>query len=144
MEDFIKDFKIYCEEVEDTKGLQIIKNNIFSYYLNLELIEDYVVDKGCSFEAQIESAKMTIDNINKAVKEAEKVANTEYRQLYKLLYGLGKEDIKIVLEYVLNECYDFLCNKYYPSLCLYNITFKDEEVEQWYEELYKLFKKYDI
>ena len=95
MENFIKDFKIYCEEVEDIKGLQIIKNNIFSYYLNLELIEEYVVDEGYNFEEQIRSAKMTIYNIDKAIKKAEKVANTEYRQLYKLLYGLGKEDIKI-------------------------------------------------
>ena len=90
-----------------------IKNNIFSYYLNLELIEEYVVNEGYNFEDQIRSAKITIDNINKAIKEAEKVANTEYRQLYKLLHGLGKEDIKNILEYVLNECYDFLCNKYY-------------------------------
>ena len=144
MEDFIKDFKIYCEEVEDIKGLQIIKNNIFSYYLNLKLIEEYVVDEGYNFEDQIRSAKMTIYNIDKAIKEAEKVANTEYRQLYKLLYGLGKEDIKNVLEYVLSECYEFLCDKYYPSLYLYDITFKNEEVEQWYKELYKLFEKYDI
>ena len=42
-ENFIKEFKIYCETVEDTEGLEIIKQYYFDNMLNLEtFIDDYI------------------------------------------------------------------------------------------------------
>ena len=40
---FISDFKAYCETVDSTEGLEIIKDRVLDHTLNLEtFIDDYV------------------------------------------------------------------------------------------------------
>ena len=40
MENFKQEFKIYCETVENIKGLEILKQNLFDNVLNLEVFID--------------------------------------------------------------------------------------------------------
>ena len=44
MENFKREFKIYCETVEDTKGLEILKQNLFTHTLNLETFIDDCIE----------------------------------------------------------------------------------------------------
>lgn len=144
MDKFIEELRIYCETVEDTKGLEIIKDNIFSCCLNLEYMNDYVEYIGDSFEEQIQGAEITVNNIQQAIKEAEKIANTDKRECFKLLKGKSKTEIKDLLDFVLHDSYEYLCEKYNHNEPLATVELLDNEVEQWYKDLYNLFEKYDI
>ena len=59
---FISDFKAYCETVDSTEGLEIIKDRVLDHTLNLEtFIDDYV-------------NKEVFNNRNRVPKEAIKLA----------------------------------------------------------------------
>lgn len=144
MDKFIEELKSYCETVEDTKGLEIIKDNIFGSCLNLECFDDYVEYIGYSFEDQIQGAKITVNNIQKAIEEAKAIANTDKRECFKLLKGKSRIEIKNLLEFVLYDSYKCLCEKYHPNKSVATVELLDNEVEQWYKDLYDLFEKYNI
>ena len=44
IENFINDFKNYCETIDDTKGIEIVKQRIFDNILNLELIVEDTIE----------------------------------------------------------------------------------------------------
>ena len=44
-DNFINDFKIYCETVDSIEGLEIIRDNILSFIINLETFTDDYLNK---------------------------------------------------------------------------------------------------
>ena len=88
MENFINEFKTYCETVEDTTGLEVIKDNLFGDVLNLEtFIDDNIEIK--LYEAKKEDILKEANRLIKVLKvsteTANNINNTDVRYIYSLL-----------------------------------------------------------
>ena len=153
IENFKKEFKIYCETVEDTKGLEAIKDVIFGDVLNLETFIDDFVDKktnkcwrDISNDEQVKLAKLAAKELARVSEEAEKINNTDLRELWKIINDLSYSEIKGRLEFLLNDLFWILYSKKYPNdhSLLRKYDLKDEDFEKWYTDLFNLLEKYDL
>ena len=101
MENFIREFKIYCETVENTRGLEKIKQYYFDYMLNLEIfVDDYI---------RIDICRASNEDIIKEV--FDEVMQSCYSQLYKKVYPNEIDLYKYELEESdLPKWYIDLCN----------------------------------
>ena len=144
---FINDFKIYSKTVDSTEGLEIVRNNILSYTLNLEtFIDDYIDQEVFNDRNKIPSEAIRLGNgLIYFANEYKKILEQDVRELYLFLKGYDIDEIKDMLNYVLCECFEYIQNKYnYKIGPFYVEDLKEEHVEQWYKDLYLLFDKYDI
>lgn len=156
IENFKKEFKIYCETVEDTKGLEVIKDAIFGDVLNLEtFVDDYIDDNlgkrwfDINNEEQVSLARLISKELIKVSDEAEKVNNTKLRETYKLLNDLSYDEIKNKLEFVLNDLYWGLYRKKYSynedQFIDYEMhELEEKDLDKWYIDLVNLFEKYGL
>ena len=145
MERFINDFKIYCETVDNIKGLDTIKNEIIKNNFDIESLVDLYIDfNSCSKEI-IEQTKELIQSLEDRVAFGEQVESCELRDLYVIVDRLTSFEIKEVFEYSMGELSEFIYNKYNVN------PFRDEDLteeqlknEAWFTNLCDLLEKYNI
>lgn len=156
IENFKKEFKIYCETVENTKGIEEIKDAIFGDVLNLQsFIDDFTGKKtnkswrDVTKDEEIELAKLAAKELARVSEEAEKINNTKLRETYKLLNDLSYDEIKNKLEFVLHDLYWHTYRKKYPrnedqfmDCEIYEL--EDKDLDKWYIDLFNLLEKYDL
>ena len=64
IENFKKEFKMYCETVEDTVALDVIKDEMFKTILDVQKIVDlYINVNECDNKKKIERTKMLISSL---------------------------------------------------------------------------------
>ncbi len=146
MERFIKEFKIYCETVDNIKGLDTIKNEIIKNNFDIESLVDLYIDfnNSCSIEI-IEQTKELIQSLEDRVVFGEQVESCELRDLYVIVDMLTSFEIKEVFEYSMGELSEFIYNKYNVN------PFRGEDLtkeqlknEAWFTNLCDLLEKYNI
>lgn len=144
---FISDFKTYCETVDSTEGLEIIRNNILSYIFNPQTF----VEDNLSAKAYTDSKLLLKESIellgllNDTLCLYDKVLKEEARKLYLIINRFNEEEIKDMLQFVCSEAFEYLQDKYnYKDSLVYNEDLKEEHLDKWYEDLYLLLDKYNI
>lgn len=147
MENFINDFRIYCENVEDTKGLEIIKENIISSFYNLEtVIDDYCELEIDSIGSQIIEGERLINILQLLIPRAKKIESLHIKEIWKafeIAQVNNKYQIKEIIEAsVISSC-EYLYEKYGATKGFLIVRdLKDEEIEKWYKDLCELEEKY--
>lgn len=149
MENFIREFKIYCETVENTRGLEKIKQYLFDDMLNLEIfVDDYIGIDICraSNEDIIKEANRLSEVLKSLARTASCINNIDVRDVYLLFPKDSKFYIKSMFNTVLSSCYSELYEKMYPNER--GLSFKHEleesDLEEWYIDLCNLADKYGI
>ena len=118
MNEFINDFKIYCETVEDTKGLEILKQNLFTHTLNLETFIDDCIEIDlleASNEEIIQEAIKIEGLLGVAITKAGCVNTLMPRKIYTLIDKFSFSFIKDMLDYTITDCFEYLYTKKYPK-----------------------------
>lgn len=148
MENFINEFKTYCETVEDATGLEVIKDNLFGDVLNLEtFIDDNVEIK--LYEAKKEDILKEANRLIKALKvsteTANNINNTDVRYIYSLL-PKDNENLKELFSWVMHDCYEKVYEKVYPNenSLLFKCKLKESDFPKWYIDLCNLLDKYGM
>lgn len=142
MENFINDFKIYCENVENTEGLEIIKEHIILSFFNLEAFID---DHYNYFNDEIEEGLRLSELLESLTYKAKGIRDLDIRDTWKA-FGLvqinNKLDVGDIILDSLGEAYDLLLKKY--GIDRENRFLTDEivECEKWYKDLYELEEKH--
>jgi len=147
MEDnFISDFKTYCETVDSTEGLEIIKDRVLDHTLNLEtFIDDYVNEDVFNDKNRIPREAIKLANgLIYFANEYKKILEQDIRELYLSLEGYGMRDIKKIFFLVYEDCIGLLKSKHEGYSEEYYEPLKKEHLEKWWSDLYLLLDKYDI
>lgn len=148
MENFIREFKIYCETVENTRGLEKIKQYYFDYMLNLEIfVDDYIRIDICraSNEDIIKEANRLSEILKSLARTASCINNIDVRDVYLLFYEASKFHIKEVFDEVMQSCYSQLYKKVYPNeIDLYKYELEESDLPKWYIDLCNILDKYGI
>ncbi|WP_294156936.1 hypothetical protein [uncultured Clostridium sp.] len=148
MENFINEFKTYCETVENTTALEKIKQHYFDYMLDLETF----VDDHIEINLSKASNKDIIDEANRLsvilkslIKTASCINNIDARDVYLLFYEDSKFHIKEVFDEVMQSCYSQLYKKVYPNeIDLYKYELEESDLPKWYIDLCNILDKYGI
>ena len=148
-ENFIKEFKIYCETVEDTEGLEIIKQHYFDNMLNLEtFIDDYIeIDLLKASNEDIVEEANRLSKVLKSVAETANYINSiDVRYVYLLIPKYSKNHIKEMFCDVMQTCYEELYEKIHPNEGWIDVRFelKESDFPKWYIDLCNLLDKYGI
>jgi hypothetical protein len=148
MEKFKEDFKIYCETVEDTKGLEILKQNLFDKMLNLEtFMDDYIkidLSKASSKEILNEAYELS-STLKRIAENASYIESFELREIYNLIPNYNYEYLKDVFDIVIDESYITLYKKIYPNEnSIYKYEIDKNDLEKWYIDLFILLDKYNM
>lgn len=137
-DNFINDFKIYCETVDSIEGLEIIRDNILSFIINLETFTDDYLNKDA-----LDNYKDTLNEIvrlsgilNDLACDYSYVLDKDIREIHVVLKPFNMYEIKDMLQFVCEDCSRLIKDKYG--------FIEEEHIEQWYRDLYLLFDKYDI
>lgn len=141
MENFINDFKIYCESVEDITGLEIVQRWVINtfYCLDTFVGENYNI---CNDDAEegIRLSMLLYELANKA-KDIKVLDKKDIWKSFEMADIKDFRTVKDIMTETLVEACEFLCNKY-------NLGYDDyltEEIvnkEKWYKELCLLDDKY--
>ena len=149
MKNFINEFETYCETVEDTRGLEIIKQYYFDYLLNLETFVDDYIEIDIS-EASNEDIIKEADRLSKLlkylIKNASYLNNIDVRDVHLLIPEDDRRHVKTMFGSVLSICYSELYNKKYPNECslLYEHELEESDLPKWYIDLCNLADKYGM
>ena len=147
IESFKNEFKIYCETVENTKGLEFIKQHLFDITLNLEtFIDDNLRDIDFNSNMQVIEEARRLSKVLEYYSElAEMVEEFEIREVWKIINAHSVEGIIDTFDIVLSQCYGSLCYKYNIDQFKGEVL-SDEQFnnEKWYIDLCNLIDKYNI
>ena len=117
MENFKQEFKIYCETVENIKGLEILKQNLFDNVLNLEVFIDDCIEidiSEASNEEIIQQAIKIEGLLSIAINQAVYINTLTPRNIYKVLNKCNLKLIKQIFQYTITDCFEYLYAKRYP------------------------------
>lgn len=149
MENFINEFKTYCETVENTRGLEIIKQYCFDDMLNLEtFVNDYIeidISKASNEDIIKEADRLRL--VLKSLTETASFINDiKVRDIYSILPKYNKFYIKEMFGIVMQTCYEELYAKVYPNEKWIDLKYELEESDlpKWYIDLCNLLDKYSI
>ncbi len=146
MENFKQEFKIYCETVENIKGLEILKQNLFDNVLNLEVFIDDCIEidiSEASNEEIIQQAIKIEGLLSVAINQAGYINTLTPRNIYKVLNKCNLKLIKQIFQYTITDCFEYLYTKRYPRDFYIINELEDKYIEDWYKELYILLEKYN-
>lgn len=146
-EEFINDLRIYSETVESVEGLEVIKECILEYVLNLETIsDDYVnIENISTHNGVVSEAKKLIKILTELVASYEIIKDYNLRDLYKLINNFHYWQIKEMFSYVCEESKMKLVRKNKMNIGDFEeYGLSEHMLEDWYKELYMLIDKYDI
>ena len=144
MENFKQEFKIYCETVENIKGLEILKQNLFDNVLNLEVFIDDCIEidiSEASNEEIIQQAIKIEGLLSVAINQAGYINTLTPRNIYKVLNKCNLKLIKQIFQYTITDCFEYLYTKRYPRDFYIINELEDKYIEDWYKELLKPFKQ---
>ena len=147
MENFKQEFKIYCETVEDTKGLEILKQNLFTHTLNLETFIDDCIEIDlleASNEEIIQEAIKIEGLLSVAVTKAGCVNTLMPRKIYTLIDKFSFTFIKDMFNYTITDCFEYLYTKKYPKDFYMIEKLEEDEIPNWYKDLFNLLEKHNI
>ena len=147
MENFKQEFKIYCETAENTKGLEILKQNLFDNVLNLETFIDDCIEidiSEASNEEIIQQAIKIEGLLSIAINQAGYINTLTPRNIYKVLNKCNLKLIKQIFQYTITDCFEYLYTKRYPRDFYIINELEDKYIEDWYKDLYILLEKYNI
>lgn len=147
MENFKQEFKIYCETVENIKGLEILKQNLFDNVLNLEVFIDDCIEidiSEASNEEIIQQAIKIEGLLSVAINQAGYINTLTPRNIYKVLNKCNLKLIKQIFQYTITDCFEYLYIKRYPRDFYIINELEDKYIEDWYKDLYILLEKYNI
>ena len=147
MENFKQEFKIYCETVENIKGLEILKQNLFDNVLNLEVFIDDCIEidiSEASNEEIIQQAIKIEGLLSVAINQAGYINTLTPRNIYKVLNKCNLKLIKQIFQYTITDCFKYLYTKRYPRDFYIINELEDKYIEDWYKDLYILLEKYNI
>lgn len=146
IENFKKEFKMYCETVEDTVALDVIKDEMFKTILDVQKIVDlYMSVNECDNKKKIEQTKMLISSLESRVSFSEYIEGTEWRELYKIVNKFSVFEITEIFEIAIAELSEYVHDKY--DIDLLNgeeLSTEQLENEKWFTDLCDLAYKYDI
>ena len=146
IENFKKEFKMYCETVEDTVALDVIKDEMFKTILDVQKIVDlYINVNECDNKKKIERTKMLISSLESRVSFSEYIEGTEWRELYKIVNKFSVFEITEIFEIAIAELSEYVHDKY--DIDLLNgdeLSTEQLENEKWFTDLCDLADKYDI
>jgi hypothetical protein len=141
MENFINEFKIYCENVEDTKGLEIVKEELFKHELDLEFfIQDN--SKDVTFKENIVIIKEALrlsELLRKRAINARLIDKSLLRDMWKLFKGFSMEEAGEVFGNVTDSACDTLYTKHNKE---YGSGLEEHELEKWYIDLFEIWERY--
>ena len=147
MENFKQEFKIYCETVEDTKGLEILKQNLFTHTLNLETFIDGCIEIDlleASNEEIIQEAIKIEGLLGAAIIKAGCVNTLMPRKIYTLIDKFSFSFIKDMFNYTITDCFEYLYTKKYPKDFYMIEKLEEDEIPNWYKDLFNLLEKHNI
>lgn len=146
IENFKKEFKMYCETVEDTVALDVIKDEMFKTILDVQKIVNlYINVNECDNKKKIERTKMLISSLESRVSFSEYIEGTEWRELYKIVNKFSVFEITEIFEIAIAELSEYVHDKY--DIDLLNgkeLSTEQLENEKWFTDLCDLAYKYDI
>lgn len=146
IENFKKEFKMYCETVEDTVALDVIKDEMFKTILDVQKIVDlYINVNECDNKKKIERTKMLISSLESRTSFSEYIEGTEWRELYKIVNKFSVFEITEIFEIAIAELSEYVHDKY--DINLLNgeeLSTEQLENEKWFTDLCDLADKYDI
>ena len=146
IENFKKEFKMYCETVEDTVALDVIKDEMFKTILDVQKIVNlYINVNECDNKKKIERTKMLISSLESRVSFSEYIEGTEWRELYKIVNKFSVFEITEIFEIAIAELSEYVNDKY--DIDLLNgkeLSTEQLENEKWFTDLCDLAYKYDI
>ena len=143
---FISDFKTYCETVDSTEGLEIIKGRVLDHTLNLEtFIDDYVNEEVFNNRNRVpkEAIKLA-KGLQYFACEYQKILDQDIRKLYLSLEGYSMKNIEEIFFLINEDCIGLLKSKHEGYSEEYYEPLKKEHLEKWWSDLYLLLDKYDI
>lgn len=147
IENFKEEFKIYCETVESTKGLEILKQNLFDNVLNLETFIDDCIEIDileASNEEIIQQAINIEGLLGVAINRAGYINTLTPRNIYKILNECNLKFIKEMFQNTVTDCFEYLYAKRYPKEFYMINELEDKYIEDWYKDLFLLLEKYNI
>lgn len=101
IENFINEFKNYCETVDDTIGLQEIKDRLFDRTLNLETFMDDYIGINISIADNkdiVNEANRLSDCLIELSNQASVIDDTNIREIWKLINELSIYEFKDFFE----------------------------------------------
>lgn len=148
MENFYKEFKIYCMTTDNVEGLSIIKQILFDKMLNLEtFMDDYIkidLSKASSKEILNEAYELS-STLKRIAENASYIESFELREIYNLIPNYNYEYLKDVFDIVIDEGYITLYKKIYPNEnSIYKYEIDKNDLEKWYIDLFILLDKYNM
>ncbi|MGL5381072.1 hypothetical protein [Clostridium sp.] len=101
-EEFINDLRVYSETVGYVEGLEVIKECVLEYVLNLETIsDDYVnIENISTRNGVVSEAKKLIKILTELVTYYEIIKDYNLRDMYKLINNFHYWQIKEMFSYV--------------------------------------------
>lgn len=149
IENFINEFKNYCETVENTMLLEIIKQCCFDEILNIQtIVDDYIeIDL---LNASNEDIIKEVDKLSKVLNDlarfGKQINNIAVRDIYLLFSNFSEDYIESIFKYSLSSYCEKLYNKIYPneSGLLIRHELKDSDFDKDYMNLYNLLDKHNI
>ena len=147
MENFKQEFKIYCETVEDIKGLEILKQNLFTHTLNPEtFIDDCIeIDLLEASNEEIMQEAIKIEGLlSVAITKAGCVNTLMPRKIYTLIDKFSFSFIKDMFDYTITDCFEYLYTKKYPKDFYMIEKLEEDEIPNWYKDLFNLLEKHNI
>ena len=148
IENFINEFKIYCETVDNTILLQEIKDRLFDRTLNLEtFINDYIeVDLLTATNNDIVKEANRLSNcLIELSNQASVIDNTDIREIWKVLVEFPIGEIKDFFECACETFYTMLVDLFYPNHnSHFYIDIPYDEMPKWYIDLWNILDKNGI
>ena len=147
IENFINEFKNYCETVDDTIGLQEIKDRLFDRTLNLETFMDDYIGINISIADNkdiVNEANRLSDCLIELSNQASVIDDTNIREIWKLINELSIYEIKDFFECLCGTFYMMLLNSLYPDNGHFGMNIPYDKMPKWYIDLWDILDKYNI
>lgn len=147
IENFINEFKNYCETVDDTIGLQEIKDRLFDRTLNLETFMDDYIGINISIADNkdiVNEANRLSDCLIELSNQASVIDDTNIREIWKLINELSIYEIKDFFECLCETFYMMLLNSLYPDNGHFGMNIPYDKMPKWYIDLWDILDKYNI
>lgn len=152
IENFINDFKNYCETIDDTKGIEIVKQRIFDNILNLELIVEDTIESNLNKRISelnnlevIEQSELIARELLIASQKCRYIEMMNIRETWKPMVDMTYDKINDVFFDLSQTLFEAMYYSKYPKAKFeVELELKEEDLEKWYTELWDILEKYNI
>lgn len=153
IENFINDFKNYCETVEDTRLLNKIKNTLFNEILNLcdiaRRTSEYRFGKSLNKltnDDTLELAKIILVDLQKAYEEASLINDIDVREIWKVVSKLDEFGIEELFNISCEGLHEMIVRELYPNYIgdAYDIELSDDKIPSWTKDLITILRKHGL